>query len=36
MSSLFFLCVWWWSCDLSHRSRWCSRWCWWDIEPERG
>jgi len=23
------VCVWRWSCDLSHRSRWYSRWwCW--------
>jgi len=26
-----FLCVWQWSCDLSHGSRWCFRWCWWGI-----
>jgi len=25
------VCVWRWSCDLSHGSRWCSRWCWCDI-----
>jgi len=31
-----FLCVWRWSCDLSHGNRWRSKWCWWGIELERG
>jgi len=20
-------CVWWWSCNALHGSRWCCRWC---------
>jgi len=23
------VCVWRWSCNLLHRSKWYSRWCWW-------
>jgi len=23
-----FFCVWRWSCDLSHESIWCFKWCW--------
>jgi len=26
-----FVCVWRWSCNLLHGSKWCFRWRWWCI-----
>jgi len=26
---ILYVYVWRWSCDLSHGSRWYSKWCWW-------
>jgi len=31
LRAALFVCVWRWSCELSHGSRWYSRWCWWCI-----
>jgi len=26
-----FVCVWQWSCDVSHESKWYSKWCCWCV-----
>jgi len=31
-----FVCVWRWSCDVSHGNRWFSKWCYWCVAMERG